>query len=232
MFGWFKSLTSASAPDLGAMTTQFGRMLDAGRHVFITASNALLGGTDPQVIRDELFSTDQAINEAEQKIRRELVVHASIHGPISLPASLIFMSIVKDAERIGDYAKNIYDLRVQAPSLEKDEHLTDLIALKNRIAQLLTDTRTVFDSQSAEAARKLTSELTEAEDHCDERVKALLAVQKDLTYPATLVLCYRYFKRIVSHCRNVATSIFMPLDKIDYFDENPRPHLPPPGVLD
>jgi phosphate uptake regulator len=59
----------------------------------------------------------------------------------------------------------------------------------------------------------------------------LLASQKSLDDPATLVLCYRYFKRIVSHCRNVATSIFMPLDKIDYFDENPRPHLPPTGPL-
>jgi hypothetical protein len=42
-------------------------------------------------------------------------------------------------------------------------------------------------------------------------------------------LAYRYFKRVISHSMNIATSIFMPLDKIDFMDEKPRPSVPEAG---
>ena len=35
-------------------------------------------------------------------------------------------------------------------------------------------------------------------------------------------LTCRYFKRITSHAANIATSLVMPVDKLDFFDE---PHL-------
>jgi len=226
MFGWFKTLTSSSSSDLVSMSSVFGGMLDDGRQIFLTAANALLGGTDPEVIRLELFRTDERINEAEQRLRRELVVHASVHGIGSMPAALLFMSIVKDAERIGDYAKNIFDLRVEAPPLERNDLHADLVSLKTRIADLMAETNEVFDSQDADEARALTKVLSSVEDHCDERVTHLLGCQDQVASPATLVLTYRYFKRVVSHCLNVATSVYMPLDKIDYLDERPRPPLP------
>ena len=227
MFEWFKRFAASPSHDVSTMSTEFGRMLDAGRHIFLTAANALLGGTDPEVIRAELFATDEQINESEQRIRRELVVHGSVHGPTTLPATLILMSVVKDAERIGDYAKNLFDLTVQAPPLARDAFHADLVELKNKVAEHLRATRKVFDSQNDGEARRLSHELSETEDHCDRRVKEILSSQNDTGSPATLVLVYRYFKRVVSHCLNVTTSVFMPLDKIDYYDETPRPPLPP-----
>jgi hypothetical protein len=35
-------------------------------------------------------------------------------------------------------------------------------------------------------------------------------------------LALRYLKRIVAHLTNVLSSIVMPLDRIDYFDEDPE----------
>ena len=51
------------------MRTEFGQMLDSGRHIFDTAANAFLGGTDLEVIREDLFATDKRINRAERQIR-------------------------------------------------------------------------------------------------------------------------------------------------------------------
>ncbi|MCA9299009.1 MAG: PhoU domain-containing protein, partial [Phycisphaerales bacterium] len=119
MFDWFKK-SGDDAESMTAITAEFGQMLDAGRHCFDTAANALLGGTDPEVIRNNLFETDKSINRSEQQLRRHLVVHVTVHGSTSLPACLVLMSVVKDAERIGDYAKNIFDLTPQSHLLGKD----------------------------------------------------------------------------------------------------------------
>ncbi len=109
MFNWF-SRGKEDAPGMEKLHAEFGQMLDAGRHTFNVAANSFLGGTDLDVIRKDLFDTDLRINHAEQRIRREIVVHATVHGPSSFPACLVLMSVVKDAERLGDYAKNIFDL--------------------------------------------------------------------------------------------------------------------------
>ena len=36
---------------------------------------------------------------------------------------------------------------------------------------------------------------------------------------AGVALTARYFKRVASHAANIVTSIVMPLDKLDFFDE-------------
>ena len=227
MFSWFKSITPSASDGLGTMTSEFGHMLDAGRHCFDVAANALLGGTDPEVIRKDLFLTDRSINEAEQNVRRHLVVHVSVHGAASLPACLVLMTVVKDAERIGDYAKNIFDLtpRAEAISTDSSAH-SDLVELKDAVSAALAKTRKAFDSQDEDEARALVRQMNEMEDRCDQSIEEILASESEHNAPATLVLAYRYFKRVISHSMNITTSIFMPLDKIDYFDEKPRPEIP------
>ena len=121
MFDWFTSKSGAGSAGLAKMRTEFGQMLDAGRHMFDTAANALLGGTDVEVIRKDLFKTDKRINRAERRIRSEIVVHASVHAATEFPACLVLMSIVKDAERMGDYGKNLFDLAEIAPRVPEGE---------------------------------------------------------------------------------------------------------------
>jgi hypothetical protein len=35
-------------------------------------------------------------------------------------------------------------------------------------------------------------------------------------------LTYRYLKRIVAHLLNVLSAVVMPVDRLDYFDEDPE----------
>jgi phosphate transport system protein len=85
-------------------------MLADDRVVFDLAMSILLDGVDWKSVRREIKATDQRVNEGEREIRRDLVVHASVVGAIDTPAILVYMSIVKDIERIGDYGKNLRDL--------------------------------------------------------------------------------------------------------------------------
>ena len=214
MFDWFTGKTGT--PGLERMRTEFGQMLDAGRHAFDTAANAFLGGTDVEVIRKDLFKTDKRINRSERRIRREIVVHASVHGAVEFPACLVLMSIVKDAERVGDYGKNLFDLAELAPRAPGGEHRDSLVQLKDRISQMMAICREVFDSNDNESATRLIVKAKEIEDVCDERIRALVqGTLVDEMAPA-YVLAYRYFKRVTSHIRNVASSVVQPLDKLDF----------------
>jgi phosphate uptake regulator len=214
MFDWF--IGKAGTPGLERMRTEFGQMLDAGRHAFDTAANAFLGGTDLEVIRKDLFKTDKRINRAERRIRREIVVHASVHGTVEFPACLVLMSIVKDAERVGDYGKNLFDLAELAPRAPEGEQRDALVRLKDRVSGMMAGCREVFDSNDKEAATRLIVKAKEIEDVCDERVRPLVqGTQVDEMAPA-YVLAYRYFKRVTSHVRNVASSVVQPLHKLDF----------------
>ena len=216
MFDWLKG-KNQEAEGLDAISRKFEQMLEDGRHVFDAAANTLLAGSDPDVVRADLFATDKRINKVEQEIRRALVVHGSVHGSFSLPELLVMMSLVKDAERIGDYAKNLFDLAVHSRDAFVDAERAELVALKDRISRLLAKTRNTYDGQDEEAARRLLEECNRLEDECDAAVHRALVVEgRNL---AANVLAYRYFKRVVSHAANIVTSLVMPIDKLDFFDE-------------
>lgn len=221
MFKWFSS-SDDNISGMDRMRAEFGQMLDAGRHVFDAAANAFLGGTDIEVIRQDLFDTDKRINHAEQQIRREIVVHTTVHGASSVPQCLVLMSIVKDAERVGDYSKNIFDLAELAPKQPAGKHKDDLVQLKDRISKLMASCREVFDLQDEERAKLLIEEAEAIEDHCDRRISKMVSGTKEKELSATYALAYRYFKRVTSHSFNVLTSIVQPLDKIDFSDTRPE----------
>jgi phosphate uptake regulator len=216
MFKWFTSKGESGRAGLERMRAEFGQMLDAGRHVFDTAANTFLGGTDPEVIRKDLFKTDKRINRAERQIRREIVVHASVHGTTDFPACLVLMSIVKDAERVGDYGKNLFDLAELAPQRPEGEHREGLVALKDRILRLMAGCREVFDTEEQEVATRLIVEAKGIEDLCDERVQTLVRGNDAGKMAPAYVLAYRYFKRVTSHVRNIASSVVQPVHKLDF----------------
>jgi len=81
--------------------------------------------------------------------------------------------------------------------------------------------RDLYESQDTDAARAFMGESDKVQDVCDERMEA--CVREKEGNPTGRALAYRYFKRVVSHAANVVTSIVMPLDKLDYFDEPDRP---------
>ncbi|MBN2296131.1 MAG: hypothetical protein JXM70_27115 [Pirellulales bacterium] len=216
MLDWFTSGQEQESPGLQKLRSEFGQMLDAGRHVFDTAANAFLGGTDLEVIRNDLFSTDKRINKAERQIRRELVVHASIHGASEFPACLVLMSIVKDAERIGDYAKNLFDLAELSPGRPSGDQLALLVELKDDISRIMATCREIFDADDEEHAKELILEADRIENRCDEEVRKLIRQGAQDSMSTTYVLTFRYFKRVASHVRNVASSIVQPLHKLDF----------------
>ncbi len=214
----FESRRSSNG-SLSQVSIEFGQMLDAGREVFNAAADALVGDADPDLVQGSLFAADKGINASQRSIRREILVHAAIQPAADLQTDLAMMSLVKDAERIGDYAKNLFDLARLAPPARENPARAKLVDLKQRLSEHLAQTRRVFESSDEKAARELTQRLDGLENECDREVDHLLAHQGSCSTPATLALAFRHCKRIASHAMNITTAVFMPFDKLDYPDK-------------
>ena len=228
MFDWLFNKTPQSSQGMEKLRAQFREMLDASRRAFQLAADGYLRHIDKDAFREELFVLDKSINKSERQIRKELVIHAAIHGNTEFDQCLILMSIVKDAERLGDIAKNIYDLSVVAPEAPDGMYKGKLEMLKNAILGLNDNCRHVFETQDEPMATELICQAAAIEDTCDKNIHWFLADKEtpergDVAY----ALAFRYFKRYASHVRNIASSIVQPLHKIDFTGKivrnNPRP---------
>lgn len=223
MFKWLKRM-DPEASAIGEMDRQFGRMLEDGRHTFDLACGAYLEGADAKLVRAELVKTDMGINQLEREIRRELIVHATVHGVSEFPAALIMMSLTKDAERIGDYAKNILDVATFRPKSPDAPYHAHMMELKNNISAALADARAIYDSQDAARAAAFIDNSEVLKDECDDKIEEILVAKGERNVepaePAATALCYRYFKRVISHARNVVTSLVVSVDRLDYYDES------------
>ena len=120
---------------MGKIVEGFGEMLSDAEYVFTNAWGALTGQLDIEQVKQPLHDKDRAVNGHEREIRRKLLEHLSINPRQDISGCLVIMSLVKDAERIGDYSKNIFDLGVILHRSIKDmKYLTQLSAVQKKIA--------------------------------------------------------------------------------------------------
>jgi phosphate uptake regulator len=197
------------------------QMIVDSRHTFDLAINTVVGGTDAATVGTEIRKTDRRVNKAERKVRRQLVIHTSVRGKrVDLPRVLVSMSVIKDAERIGDYAKNIWDLGNAGIDLSKAPDIDRLLGMRDRTSRLIADCARIYGERDTESADRLLTKLDAVLDEYDD------CVQEQIESPLTprdavprALLC-RYLKRITAHVMNLLTSLVMPVDRLDYYDED------------
>lgn len=198
------------------------RMITDDLSAFDLAVSALMGRTSPHEIGAELRATDHRVNAAEREIRRELMVHASVQGAIDTPAILLYMSIVKDVERIGDYAKNLFDLANDGADLSLGLHTGPVAQSVTDVPSFIAESAQAFAARDLDASRALLRRGDELLDGFDRRVSELVREEHPDGQAVAVALTYRYLKRIVAHMMNVLSAVVMPIDRLDYFDEDPE----------
>ena len=195
------------------------RMLVDGREVFDTATDALFGGGKSKETKQEVRSTDREINVAQQDVRRELMIHASVQESVDLPLVLAYMSTVKDAERIGDYSKNVYDLVRYGADFAMAPDRDELAAYRDRVSHLIGEAAEAFAANDTERAQQLISKADGFLDDYDAHVKAAFRWEGEPSDAVSRALYFRFLKRITAHVMNFLTSLVMPVDRLDYYDE-------------
>ena len=101
---------------LNQVLEDFKNMLDDTQEMFASVCQRLLHNEPEAGLEDKVYDIDRKVNELERDIRKRVIEHLSIQPSVDVPTSLLLMSVVKDAERLGDYAKNLLEV---AQLLEK-----------------------------------------------------------------------------------------------------------------
>jgi phosphate uptake regulator len=213
MFKWLQG------DGLDEVQEVFLGLLGDDRHVFDLAMAARVGGADPATIAEGLFAAEERTDEAERKIRRLVLVHASVRGAADIPACLMYMSIAKDAERIGDLSKGLFGIAESIGAPPPGELLDELISLRDEISPMIPEAGRIFSDDDRDAAHDFIERSRELQRRCRHRIEGLLREEADLPQPAASVLTFRHLARIVANLLNIVSAVVVPLDQLDYPSE-------------
>lgn len=205
---------------LSEIIKDFDQMLIDGQKLFTEACQVWLVQKRPQDMKKYVYSTDQKINQEEQRIRRRLVEHLSVNPGVDVPACLVFMSLVKDAERIGDYAKNIFEVSlISAKGFKEDEYMRTLKEIQKDVSENFTRMRQAFDNSDQEVAEGVMKRHGQIARKCEELIRRMAKGALSGEEAVCFTLLTRYFKRVSAHIANIASSIVNPVEKIDFVRE-------------
>ena len=196
-----------------------GQMLDAARWMFEQASSVLMRKADWQEVCDLLYTKDREINTIEQQIRERIVTHLSVGNQADLPVCLVLMNVVKDAERIGDYGKNIFEVaKSYAGTFEHAAFREPLEEIRQSISDLFEPTHECFLNSDSDIAQEVLAKAGQLNARCDQIVQQLLSAGEG--FPAREAVAYallaRHYKRVEAHLSNIATAVVSPIPMLDF----------------
>jgi phosphate uptake regulator len=207
------------------IVASFDEMLELAEMNFRLCADRLVEGADVDSIRDELYARDREINAREREIRRRIISHlAASPSEHEIPTAFILTTLVKDAERIGDYVKNLFEVMHidGVHSFSRAEYDPHYDGIRTRLKELFPQTRKAFRQSDKALAHEIITRGRETMRRCEEEIRRIATGTHETPVAVALVLTGRHYKRILAHLVNVATAIVMPADRIDYYDEPER----------
>lgn len=172
--------------------------------------------------REQIRRQDVRVNKLERRIRKQVLTHLSVDasGP-ELPYCLLMINLVKDVERIGDYAKDLVDLvTLTGRPLPDDELTAQLQEIHSQVEADFQAACEVIQAADRPRAVNLIREGRAVVDRCDALIQNIAHSHHPAGTTATLVLAARFYQRIAGHVLNLLSSVVMPLHKLGYYDED------------
>ena len=205
---------------LNQVLEDFKAMLDDAEEMFRSVCKKLIYNEDDPELKDKIYSIDKKINELQKDIRKRIVEHLAIQPSVNIPTSLLLMSVVKDAERLGDYSKNLYEVTTLLTKPINPNTFKDLFGnIDNEILDFFKETKDAFIQSDENKAISSWDYQKAIKIKCEETIKKLSNSNLSVNEAVCFTLMTRYFKRLTGHLTNIATSVILPIDKLDYYDE-------------
>jgi len=210
---------------LKKMLEEFTKMIDDAHWMFHVATNVLMKNQNLSDVEKELYKRDKQINAAQRLIRRQIVEHLTVNPRSDIPYCLALMSIVKDAERVGDYCKNVFDVaRMYTRNFDHGMYVTPLQEIRDALDASFDSVKKAFAEADEVIARDVVRKNKVVAKKCELLIEQLIRDELPTDRAVAYTLVSRHFKRIALHLSNIATSVVVPVHELDYADEvlNPR----------
>lgn len=217
----FRQLLAAlkSSDVLDEAFAEFSQMLEHAEWMFRRANDVLRRRAVPDEVRDQIYGRDQAINDLVRSIRRKLVRHLTISPGSDAAAALALMSVAKDAERIGDYCKNVFEVgRFYTEDFRVERYHEPLEGIRERVEALFGIVRRAFADSDPAGAKQALRTADAIGDDCDGVIEQLLGDDAPIeTHEAVAYsLLARHYKRVSSHLANIATAVLGRIEDLDF----------------
>ena len=208
---------------LSHVLDEFSNILDDAEDMLKSVCEKLINNQDKPELKEKIYKADRKINLLEKDIRKRIVEHLSFQPSLDVSACLLLMSVVKDAERLGDYCKNLFEVTqlLDAP-IDKAKFEGLFAELDKELFSLFAETKEAFIK--SDEAKACTSWQRERKivKRCDEIIRQLARSNFSINEGVCFTLMARYFKRLAAHLTNIASSVVLPISDLDYFDEKRR----------
>ena len=208
--GGSSTLLESAFNDVTVMLAQGGKMLD----------HALAALFENEPLSVDLDEMDDVIDDGERMVRRTVLEHLTVNPQKDLVASLILVSIVQDAERIGDFTRGLAEVKELAQSPLGGPPLDDLRDLAARLRPQFELCERAFREDDVEIARQVVATHTELKPEFIAYVERLARSGLSADLAIAYASIARNLRRISAHLSNIASTVTQPYDRIRHGDED------------
>jgi Phosphate uptake regulator len=199
-----------SKDSLDTIDAKLSEMLTNSMHIFDISMNCLLGDTNLDSVRDDLYSTDKAINELHREVRREMIIHSAVNSRnLDIPLLLSYMTMSKDIERIGDYCKNLFEIAETGNTFVKGDDLDEYIELRNDIGKLIVYLQSCLNLDDEAKVQDLITLGSSISSDLDGRITSLLEKERGSSISSGFYLYFQIFKENSSPYCNASTALII-----------------------
>lgn len=195
----------------------FIKMINGDEYLYNEAWRVITTEETIDRIPQYFYDRDIEVNNLEKEIRRLLFEHLSIRPGHDTSGCLALMSLIKDAERIGDYSKNIFEAGIlYEGNIRNMKFFERIVPTQKKISESLSVLAKAFKNSDVKLAEGILRNYQPIKRDCDKILNELFEQQVSPNEAVVTAMLSRYFKRINSHISNIASGIVYPLNEIDF----------------
>lgn len=202
-------LIQAAFRDVSGMLTHSARMLDL-------AAVSLIDNLPLEVDLDHM---DDRVDEGERMVRRTVLEHLSVDPQQDLVASLVLVSMVQDAERIGDFARGLGELVPLASGPRTGPFRDQLKGFVKELRPLFDLTEEAFRTDDVEMAKRVVATHRRLKRQLQKYTEEVAASDLGADMAVVYSGAARILRRIGAHLSNISSSVVQPYDRIRHGDE-------------
>lgn len=195
----------------------FSSMLNRSSEMLRLACQILL---DNEPLKVDLDEMDDMVDDSERMVRRTILQHLSVNPAQDLVVSLVLVSLVQDAERIGDFARGLGELVALSQSPREGRFRDQLKAISEELQAEFKACEEAFRKDDPKKASDVMKKHLEYKRRLMDLTEEIAASDLSADMAVVYASAARMLRRISSHLSNIASSVIQPYDRIRSGDES------------
>lgn len=161
---------------------------------------------------EELFLLDKKIDRFYRQIESDCTTIVALEAPVAqdLRCLSAFMQLVRDLERIGDYAKDLAEVAIKIFPYPSHSSLPEIASMSRYAQAMLATSLKALADMDAVCGQRIKI-LDNEVDTAYERLYQTLAYQRDIEGVVEpillLVLSIRFLERMADHATNIGQRV-------------------------